>query len=280
MGSEPASTGPCHVVLSQAERFTAKWNPSQYGTFVHSRTRPSRDLADRISISPRRVIDLGCGPGNSTAICAERWPAASIVGMDSSPEMIAAARQSRPDLQWLVHDIGEWAQSESSDTFDLIFSCAALQWVDDDHASLFPKLLGKLSSGGVLGAHMPAYDALPNQIMREMGADKRWRKWFPEGQAREWRSHGLEYYYAALSSSAKWMELWATDYFQVMPDVPAIVEWYTSTGLRPYIASIDDSSEQQAFLDEYANRLSPHFAASSTGEVPFSFRRIFILAGA
>lgn len=258
------------------------WDPAQYGAFLDWRTRPSRDLVQRIDLaSPRRIIDLGCGPGNSTALCAERWPAASIIGLDSSPEMIESARALQPDRQWKVGDIGAWARQpeDGAERMDLIFSCAALQWVDD-HADVFPRLIRKLTSDGVFAVHMPAYDAVPNRVMREMAASERWSKWFPDRRAREWHSHSLDFYYAALSRCTKWLDLWATDYLHIMPDVNGIVEWYRGTGLRPYLDCIRDPDERHEFLDEYRARLSPLFPTSEAGGVPFLFRRIFIVAGA
>jgi trans-aconitate 2-methyltransferase len=259
----------------------ASWNPTQYGTFLDWRTRPSRDLAQRINITaPRKIIDLGCGPGNSTAVCAERWPGASILGLDSSPEMIAAARAAQPDGRWAVGDIGEWALQplKPGEQVDLIFSSAALQWIDD-HGIVFPRLLERLSPDGILAAQMPAYDAIPNQTMREMAASERWRKWFPDGRAREWRSHPLEFYYAALARRAKRLDLWATDYLQIMPDVDGIVEWYKSTGLRPYLDRIENEEQRQEFLAEYRSRLDALYPTSEAGGVPFLFRRLFIIAG-
>lgn len=228
----------------------ASWNPKQYATFLDWRTRPALDLAQRINIrSPRKIIDLGCGPGNSTAVCAERWPEASIVGLDSSPEMIAAARASQPERSWMVGDIGEWIRNSSTPEggIDLIFSSAALQWIDD-HETVFPALLEKLSHGGVLAAQMPAYDAIPNRLMRDLAGTPRWRKWFREGRSKEWRSHPLDFYYRVLAPKAKSLDLWATEYLQVMPDVNGIVEWYKSTGLRPYLEAIQDSGQRQEFL--------------------------------
>ena len=257
------------------------WNPSLYGTFLDWRTRPSCDLAQRLcDLAPQRIVDLGCGPGNSTAICSKLWPAAAILGVDSSPEMIASARAAYPDRHWMVADIGEWlCRPIGSETpIHLIFSCAALQWVED-HATVFPRLLAKLAPGGVLAAHMPTYDAVPNQTMREMASSPRWRRWFPDGHAREWRSHSLEFYYTTLAGRAKRLDLWATDYFQVMPNVDAIVEWYKSTGLRPYLDCITDAMEREGSLTEYRTRLTPSFPTSERGGVPFVFRRIFIVAG-
>lgn len=136
----------------------ASWNPIQYGAFLEWRTRPSRDLAQRVNIvAPRNIVDLGCGPGNSTAVCAERWPSASILGLDSSSEMIATARATQPERRWTVGDISEWALQplKPDEQVDLIFSSAALQWIGD-HATAFPRLAEKLSPGGVLAVQMPA----------------------------------------------------------------------------------------------------------------------------
>ncbi len=258
----------------------ATWNPAAYETYLDLRTRPSRDLVQRISISPERIIDLGCGPGNSTAVCAERWPTASIVGLDNSAEMIESARTTQPDRTWVVADIEEWINQTSGaeHEVDLIFSSAALQWVGD-HVRIFPRLLRKLAPGGVLACQMPAYDAAPNQIMRDMAANERWRPWFPDGRGKEWRSHSLEFYYSTLVGSAKWLDLWATDYLQVMSAVDDIVEWYKSTGLRPYLECIQDTDQRREFLEEFRSRLSPLYPKSETGGVPFLFRRIFIVAG-
>jgi trans-aconitate 2-methyltransferase len=237
-------------------------------------------LVQRINIEPRQIVDLGCGPGNSTAVCAERWPSASILGLDSSLEMIAAARAAQPDRRWAVGDIGEWVLQplKPGEHVDLIFSSAALQWIDD-HATVFPRLVEKLSPGGVLAVHMPAYDAIPNQTMRDMASSERWRRWFPRGRANEWRSHPLDFYYAVLARRTKFLDLWAIDYLQIMPDVDGILGWYKSTGLRPYLDCLEDDGQRQDFLAEYRSALDQFYPKSEAGGVPFLFRRIFIVAG-
>jgi trans-aconitate 2-methyltransferase len=257
----------------------ASWNPAQYLTFSELRTRPSRDLVQRVIVqSPNRIVDLGCGPGNSTAVCRERWPHASILGVDSSPEMIETARKAYQGEDWRVADIGEWVRDEEDrDRFDVIFSSAALQWIKG-HDDVFPRLMARLNPGGALAVQMPAYDAIPNRVMRELGADESWRRWFPEGRANEWRSHTLEFYDSVLARCAARLDLWATDYFQVMPNVSAIVEWYKSTGLRPYLDRIGDVLERERFLTEFKARLSPFYPESAAGSVPFLFRRIFVVA--
>ncbi len=160
----------------------------------------------------------------------------------------------------------------------VILSCAALQWVDC-HADIFPRLRGELAPGAVLAVQMPAYDTVPNQLMREMAASEHWRKWFPEGRASEWRSQSLDFYYAVLARNAKWLDLWGTDHLQVMPDLDGIVDWSKSTGLSPYLERIRDEAARRHFLEEYRTKLRPFIATSEVGGVPFLFRRLFIVAG-
>src|SRR5262245_59163212 len=138
------------------------WNADQYLKFVAERTRPCRDLAASIEVSnPQRVIDLGCGPGNSTAVLAAHWPQARITGLDNSLTMIEVARRKQPQRDWIVREIAEWAANESS-LYDVVFSNAALQWLPD-HESLFPKLLARLSAGGALAVQVPCdLDAPPH----------------------------------------------------------------------------------------------------------------------
>ena len=147
------------------------WNAEQYLRFDDERTRPCRELAARIAIAaPDRVIDLGCGPGNSTTALAERWPKAELSGLDSSPEMIDAARRANPRLAWSVADIAAWSKGDGP-TYDVVFSNAALQWVDD-HAAVFPKLLNHVSPGGALAIQMPGnFNSPAHRIMRELARD-------------------------------------------------------------------------------------------------------------
>jgi len=192
--------------------------------------------------------------------------------------MIDAARDTYPSQDWRVADIGEWIQCAPADErFDVIFSSAALQWVRK-HGDVFPRLVERLNPGGALAVQMPSYDAIPNRVMRELAASESWRQWFPEGGANEWHSHPLDFYHAVLTRTAARLDLWATDYFQVMPRVSSIVDWYKSTGLRPYLDRITKTDERDRFLAEYEARLSPFYPESEAGGVPFLFRRIFIVA--
>src|SRR3954469_5780921 len=171
------------------------WNADQYLKFAEPRIRPCHDLINRIAASGlqtvRRIVDLGCGPGNSTAVLADRWPDAEICGVDNSAAMIDVARAEQPGRRWIFDDISKWAASEQT-RFELVFSNAALQWVPE-HASLFPRLLERVEPGGALAVQIPAdFNALPHRLMRELA---------PTGaQAKEWFSHEPSFYYDVLAS--------------------------------------------------------------------------------
>jgi len=252
------------------------WNPDQYLKFSDERTRPCRDLAARIAIErPRRIIDLGCGPGNSTAVLAEHWPGADIAGIDNSADMVAKARASYPAINWSVGDIAVWAES-AGETYDIVFSNAALQWVPD-HAVLFPKLLNRASPGGALAAQMPAnLDAPAQAIMRDLAQSGRWRDRL--AAVRNWFSHDFDFYYDALAPHAAALELWSCEYVAKMNGVEGIVEWYRGTGLRPYLDALGEGTESDAFLAEYLTLLRPAYRTHSDGKVIFPFRRIFVVA--
>src|SRR5215471_14224998 len=141
------------------------WNPSQYLKFAEERTRPCRDLAARVELpAGARIIDLGCGPGNSTEVLAERWPEADLTGLDRSRDMIAKATAAHPDWRWMTGGIAEWATTDG-EPYDLAFSNAALQWVPD-HATVFPRLL---SRAAILAVQAPGnWDGPAHQTMREV----------------------------------------------------------------------------------------------------------------
>jgi trans-aconitate 2-methyltransferase len=246
------------------------WNPHQYLKFAEERSRPCRDLAARVEVAaPRTIIDLGCGPGNSTEVLSARWPEAAITGLDSSAAMIDAARAASPQREWRIGDIPTWAGGD--ERFDLVFSNAALQWVGD-HAAIFPQLLARVTAGGALAVQMPGnYKDPQHQLMREVG--ERFHL-----QVREWRAHDLDFYYDALAPHASRLDLWATEYLHVLPSVEGIVEWYKGTGMRPYLDALGSEAERERFLGEYLEGLQGIYTPQADGAVLFPFRRLFIVA--
>jgi trans-aconitate 2-methyltransferase len=259
------------------------WNPDQYLKFAEERTRPCRELVARIDVpSVHRVIDIGCGPGNSTEVLAARWPDAEITGLDNSVEMIAAARKAQPTRRWVVGEIAGWAASddgkESDGKFDVVFSNAALQWLPD-HAALYPRLLARTAPGGAFVAQIPGnFDAPAHEIMRDITKLSAWRDRFPAGSLREWHTHGPAFYYDVLAPHAARVDIWETEYLQVMPDAEALVEWYKGSGMRPFLDLLATDAERAQFTREYLERIRVAYPPRPDGRVLFPFRRLFFVA--
>lgn len=254
------------------------WDASQYLRFAEERTRPCRDLVARIALAlPRRVIDLGCGPGNSTQVLTERWPQSSPTGLDSSTDMINAARQAAPAMHWLIGNIATWTAGKEG-PFDVVFSNAALQWVPD-HARLFPHLMSQVGPAGALAVQVPNnIDAPAHAIARSLAASGAWQGRFRAGGVREWYVHAAGFYYDLLAPYAAKVDLWETEYMHVMPDAEAIVEWYKGSGLRPYLEALASPDDRQHFLAAYLEAIRAAYPARSDGCVLFPFRRLFLIA--
>jgi len=251
------------------------WDSSQYLRFARERTQPAIDLAARIQLSaPARVIDLGCGPGNSTAVLAQRWPQAQVEGLDSSESMLVAACRDFPQLRWQAGDIASW---RSNEPYDLVYANASLQWVPH-HDTVLPHLLSQVKPGGALAFQVPAnQDAPPHRLMRELGGSDRWKTRFRVAP-REWQVATPEFYYDVLSAHAAQVELWTTDYIHVLPDAAAIVEWYRGTGLRPWLDALSTDEERNDFLAEYGSLISSVYPIRTDGRVLFPFHRLFAIA--
>ena len=271
------------------------WDSALYLKFERERTQPSVDLAARVEITaPARVIDLGCGPGNSTAVVARRWPGAAIAGLDSSAAMLARAHEQFPQWRWIEGDIAAWARtggaarttdpagpptadSAAAEAFDVIFSNAALQWVPD-HLRLLPRLMQRVAPGGALALQVPAnLDAPPHRVMRELAASPAWRGFFVP-PPREWHVHAPESYYDALVPQARRIDLWTTEYMHVLESLDGVIEWYRGTGLRPWLEALPDDTARERFLGSYRARLVPYFPERADGRVLFPFRRLFVVA--
>jgi trans-aconitate 2-methyltransferase len=251
------------------------WDSAQYLKFNDERTRPAIDLAARIALpEAKRIVDLGCGPGNSTAVVARRWPEAQVLGLDSSPAMIAAAQRDHPKWAWRVADIANWSDDGR---YDVVFSNAALQWVPN-HAEAIPRIFDRVAEGGALAVQVPAnIDATPHRLMREIAAQPSWRDFFPE-MPREWAVASPEFYYDTLARIAARVELWLTDYIHILDGPSAIVEWYRGTGLRPWLEALPSPEEQARYLADYGKAITEAFPTQSDGRVLFPFRRLFFIA--
>ena len=255
----------------------ATWNSTQYLKFTNERTQPSIDLAARVALdAPASIIDLGCGPGNSTAVVARRWPQAALTGLDSSPTMLAAARKSYPAWTWRESGIAEWAAT-NTEKFDVVFSNAALHWVPD-HATVFPRLLAAVAPGGALAIQMPHSLRDPHQrLMRELAASAVWRPRFARTPV-TWQVEPVEFYYNILAPHAAHVELWLTDYVLIFDSVEKIVEWHRGAALPPFLELLPDEAARADFVSDYLAAITPHYPPQAGGKILQPFRRFFMVA--
>lgn len=249
------------------------WNPDVYLTFADQRTRPAADLLARVSLEhPRRVIDLGCGPGNSTALLRARWPNAGLEGLDSSPDMLAEARQSGVDAKWVLADLAGWKPDAP---YDVIFSNATFQWVPEQE-SLFPRLMSFLAPGGIFAFQVPVnYDAPSHALIRQAASDPRWRDKL--GHVREIERGKADAYYGILKPHAAALDIWQTEYLQQLEGEDAVYRWVSGTSLRPFVQALE-GDEREAFIASYKAMLNAAYPRRADGVTLFPFQRLFVVA--
>ncbi|WP_394789971.1 trans-aconitate 2-methyltransferase [Rhodoferax sp.] len=250
------------------------WSAKQYSTFEQERTRPVRDLVAAIPARNVRVaIDLGCGPGNSTEVLASRFPQATVTGLDSSEDMLAAARQRLPGTGFELADIGNWQPAQA---YDVILANASLQWLPD-HATLYPQLVQQLSPGGSLAVQTPDNLEEPaHRLARQVAADGPWAGKI--AAVKHPARHSANFYYQLLQPHCTAVDVWRTTYFHPLAGGPAaVVEWFKGSALRPYLAPLD-ADEKAAFLQRYLAAVTEAYPALVNGTVLLPFPRLFIVA--
>ncbi|HVY20317.1 MAG TPA: trans-aconitate 2-methyltransferase [Bauldia sp.] len=249
------------------------WSATQYVKFEDERTRPARELLARVPLDVvADAVDLGCGPGNSTELVAGRYPAARLTGVDTSDDMLAAARKRLPRGTFVAGDAATWSPPAP---VDLIFANAVLQWVPD-HVSVVARLMGHVRPGGVFALQVPDNQMEPSHAaMRAVAAAGPWAAKFVAPIAREVIPPVEAYYDALVPFGA--VDVWRTTYHHTMADAAAIVEWVKGTGLRPFLDRLDDR-ERPAFIAAYQARLAEAYPVRADGKVLFRFPRLFVVA--
>ncbi len=266
--------------LHQGEVAGTHWNPSQYLKFSDHRARPALELLDRVPLeAPKVVYDLGCGSGAMARLMAERWPDAAVYGLDNSAEMLGRAASEPSRVHWVQADISTWVPEVSP---DLIYSNATLQWVDGHH-EVFPRLLSYVTPGGCLAVQMPLSWSMPShRLMRETLADGGPGN-TPIGDAslrdpvaRKWVDD-MEVYYDLLVTRSSHLDIWATEYLQVLTGKDPVLEWVMGTGLRPILNGLNDA-DRETFLTTYRQRLRQTYPTRADGHTLYPFRRLFMVA--
>jgi len=270
------------------------WDATLYLRFGGERARPFFDLLSRVGAElPGYVVDMGCGPGTLTAMLAERWPAATVCGVDSSPQMIEAARQlvpaaarpsiavagrqptvtsHAPGLSFMLDDVRHW---EPQCLPDVIISNAVLQWVPG-HRELLIRWADQLATGGWLAFQVPGnFDQPSHEILRELAASARWRPLLGDVELNRQSADPAEYA-ELLAGAGCEVDAWETTYVHILQGEDPVLEWYKGTGLRPVLAALD-ADQATDFLAEYGTRLREAYPPRSFGTA-FPFRRVFAVA--
>ncbi|MCB5321207.1 trans-aconitate 2-methyltransferase [Yersinia intermedia] len=253
------------------------WDPELYRQFEAERTRPASDLLARISTAQlQHISDLGCGPGNSTQLLHQRFPLAQLVGIDNSVAMLASAQQRLPECAFLEADIRQWQPSEPQ---DLIYANASLQWLTD-HQQLFPSLLSKLATHGILAVQMPDNQDEPShRAMREVAENGPWQQTLLEAGAIRAKVLSANQYYDLMAPKAERVDIWRTTYYHPMPSAQAIVDWLRATGLRPFIEPLSEAMRLD-FLQDYLAIIDVAYPQQADGRRLLAFPRLFIVAHA
>ena len=220
--------------------------------------------------APRRVVDLGCGPGNLTALLAQRWPDAQVVGLDSSAEMVAAARDVA-DVDFAVTDLRAWAPAEP---VDVLVSNATLQWVPG-HLELLARLVGHVAPGGWFAFQVPGnFDEPSHTIRRDLAAEQPYAE-HTAGVATP-DAFGAAAYLEALATLGCRVDAWETTYLHVLTGDDPVFTWVSGTGARPTLQALPDDL-RPAFEDEFRRRLRAAYPPGPAGVV-LPFRRVFVVA--
>ena len=252
------------------------WSAQRYVAFEDERTRPVRDLLAALpALQARSVVDLGCGPGNSTEVLAARFPKAAVRGLDTSPAMIAAARQRLPRVHYSIGGIETWSDEGP---FDVILANAVLQWVPN-HAALLPALVARLAQGGCLAVQMPDNLHVPaHRLMREVAAAGPWAQALQAASASRTPIAEADWYFALLRPLCAKVDVWRTTYYHALSGGPgAIVEWFKGSGLRPFLEPLD-APLRAAYLEKYMAAVAREYPVSPDGSVLLPFPRLFWVA--
>jgi trans-aconitate 2-methyltransferase len=264
--------------IARGGNVSHSWDPGRYLTYADERGRPFVELLARVAPEdPGTVVDLGCGPGNLTRLLAERWPDAEIIGVDSSPEMIAAAQESGGTVRFEVGDLREWVGAAELRSVDVLVSNATLQWVPG-HLDLLPGLVATVVPGGWLAFQVPGnFDEPSHTIRDELAAEPAYAEHTAHVATPD--AHDAATYLAALSRLGCTVDAWETTYLHVLHGDDPVFTWVSGTGARPTLQALGDADPalRERFEDEFKRRLRAAYPETAHGVV-LPFRRVFAVA--
>ena len=251
------------------------WNPAQYLAFADERARPALDLIARLpNRTPALIHDLGCGPGNSTALLAAAFPKAILTGIDSSHAMIAKAKKTLPKAKFIVGDVAQWQPHPDA---DLVFSNALFQWLPD-HTRHLVRILDALKPGAILAVQMP--DTLGEQShvqMAKVSQKPAYASKLAKASSARAALLSPQGYHQILRPLCTHLDIWKTSYLHLLHGHQGIIDMLSTTGLRPYLDPLD-MELRQAFLGDYRKAIAPHYPVMDDGLLLYPFPRLFLLA--
>jgi trans-aconitate 2-methyltransferase len=250
------------------------WNPELYLKYGNERTQPSIDLVGKIKIDfkPESILDVGCGPGNSSQVLLQRWPGAKLTGIDSSLNMIKKAKASFPNNTWIVADAAKYTPDVN---YDIVFSNATIQWIPD-HKQLFQNLFNLVNNGGVMAISTPRFDEmLLSEVISKVIDKEKWKE-ATRGCAELFTYHDYKYYYDLMDKYFESIELWQTDYIHILESQYSIIEWIRSTGMKPYLDCLKEA-EKPLFENDILAEIKKRYPLQKSGKVLFPFKRLFMV---
>ncbi|KAL6703736.1 hypothetical protein ACN47E_009117 [Coniothyrium glycines] len=271
------------------------WSASQYLLFNNERTRPVHDLISQVKPHLKqtphpRIYDLGCGPGNSTQALLTHFPTAHITGLDTSPAMLAKARATLPDVEFVAADVATLTPADVP-AADILFSNAVFHWLRSaQRIPALTHLLRSLPPGGVLALQVPDNYTQPSHTLMRATAVLPRQSWAAAFAGAGVGDLAVEarpdldpieapgVFYDALSPFAQVVHVWRTEYMHVLEDARAIVEWVRGTGLQPFLQRIEDDGVREEFLDEYERALKGAYREMGDGKVLLGYPRLFVVA--
>jgi trans-aconitate 2-methyltransferase len=251
------------------------WNPDLYLKFDKERIQPSIDLVARIDYNkPKKIIDIGCVPGNSTQILVNRWHDSDIIGVDNSPAMIKKATDDYPNQKWILFDAGK---DNINDKFDIVFSNATIQWIPN-HDKFIKGFSNLLNNEEILAVQLPLFFDIPlGKSISEIAGQSKWQD-STKGVKELFTINNASYYYEHLAKYFSIIDIWTTDYYHIMNSQIAILEMINTSGLRPYLERIENADAKREFENLVLRRIEQDYPLQANGKVLFPFKRLFFVA--
>ncbi len=253
----------------------SEWSPKQYLKFGNDRTQPAIDLVNRINVeNPKKILDVGSGPGNSTKVLYDFFPNAKIIGIDNSLSMVEKAKEKYPNLEFMICDANKDLSKLDRD-FDIVFSNACIQWIPN-HKKLLKEMMSLLNVGGMLAIQIPMNgEAELYKIIANVVDNPKWG--FNNVELEHNEILKPYEYFDILASISSDFSMWETMYYQRMKSHQDLVEWVKSTKIRPYLNYLDDE-KKIVFENEILEQVKQKYMIQENGEIIFEFRRLFFIA--